>query len=130
VLRKAGELTDDELTLVKRHTEIGHRMLAGSGSPPLELAATIALHHHENFDGSGYPRGLAGEQIPIEGRIVRIADVFDTMVSRRPYRGPVPVDQAIARLRALAHQFDPRLLEIFFQSLDEILLIRERHPEA
>jgi diguanylate cyclase (GGDEF)-like protein len=125
VLLKPGALTLEERKEVERHAEIGHAILAGSGSPLLELAASIALTHHERFDGSGYPRGLRGEQIPLEGRIASVADVFDALTSDRPYRVAFPPDVAVAMLRqGRGTQFDPLVLDLFLESLDELLEIR------
>ena len=98
-----------------RHTEIGHAILAGSGSELLELAATIALTHHERVDGSGYPCGSAGEEIPLLGRIAAVADVFDALTSHRPYRPRYAVADAVAILSdGRGTDFDPRVLGAFF----------------
>jgi putative two-component system response regulator len=86
ILLKPGSLTPEERTIVETHAEEGHRLLRGSSSSILDMGATIALSHHERWDGGGYPRGLAAESIPIEGRIVAIADVFDALTSHRVYR--------------------------------------------
>ncbi len=86
ILRKPGPLTPEEREEMKRHTTIGHEILVDSESELLGLAATIALTHHERYDGSGYPQGLVGEEIPLEGRITAIADVFDALLSDRHYR--------------------------------------------
>jgi putative two-component system response regulator len=96
LLRKPGPLTDVERIVVQHHTDLGRELLAGSGNDLLELAATIAWTHHERWDGAGYPRGLAAERIPLEGRIVAVADVFDAVTSDRPYRAARSVDEAIA----------------------------------
>jgi HD-GYP domain-containing protein (c-di-GMP phosphodiesterase class II) len=118
ILLKPGALTAEERAIVETHTEEGHRLLAGSSSSILELAATIALSHHERWDGSGYPRGLAGEEIPIEGRIVAVADVFDALTSDRVYRAAYSVEQAVQMMRGQrgAH-FDPELLDAFLDVL-------------
>ncbi|HZO62284.1 MAG TPA: diguanylate cyclase, partial [Gaiellaceae bacterium] len=113
VLLKAGELTPAERAVVERHAEIGHSILAGSSSRLLSLAATIALTHHERYDGSGYPSGLAGEEIPLEGRIAAVADVFDALISDRPYRPAVTPDEAYqTMLTGRGTQFDPRVLDL------------------
>ncbi len=95
ILQKQGQLTSTERQGMERHCEIGYQLLGGSDSELLELAATIALTHHERFDGTGYPQGLGGEDIPIEGRIVAVADVFDALTSDRAYRPAYPVEEAL-----------------------------------
>ncbi|MDH4177392.1 MAG: response regulator [Thermoleophilia bacterium] len=114
ILQKPGPLDPDEWALMRTHTTVGHRMLSGSGFPVLELAATIALTHHECYDGSGYPHGLAGDEIPLEGRIAMLADVFDALTSDRPYRAALPLDDALVMMRERrGSMFDPRLFDDF-----------------
>jgi PAS domain S-box-containing protein len=121
VLLKPGPLTAAERAVIETHAEIGHRLLEGSDSAVLRLAATIALTHHEHYDGGGYPRALVGESIPVEGRIVAIADVFDALTSDRTYRPAMTFRQALAVLHAgRGTQFDPVLLDHFLADLDEI----------
>jgi putative two-component system response regulator len=111
---KPGALTTHEREQMQRHAGYGHRLLAGSGDPVLELAALIAWTHHERWDGSGYPRGLCGEEIPLEGRIVSICDVFDALTSDRVYRSAMEIDDALEIMDAgRGSQFDPELLELF-----------------
>jgi putative two-component system response regulator len=111
ILRKPDALDDLERREMERHTVVGHVLLAGSGNELLELAATIAWTHHENWDGSGYPRGLAGEDIPLPGRIVAVADVFDALTSDRPYRPAWPEDAAFDYLeQESGRKFDPDLV--------------------
>jgi methanogenic corrinoid protein MtbC1 len=118
ILLKPGSLTPEERAIVETHAEEGHRLLRGSSSSILDLAATIALSHHEKWDGSGYPRGLAGEAIPIEGRIVAIADVFDALTSDRVYRKAFSVEKAVEMMREQrGHHFDPMLLDAFLEVL-------------
>jgi HD-GYP domain-containing protein (c-di-GMP phosphodiesterase class II) len=118
ILLKPGKLTAQERAIVETHAEEGHRLLKGSSSAILDLAATIALSHHEKWDGSGYPRGVKGEAIPIEGRIVAIADVFDALTSDRVYRKAFPVEEAVAMMRAeRGKHFDPVLLDAFLEVL-------------
>jgi HD-GYP domain-containing protein (c-di-GMP phosphodiesterase class II) len=118
ILLKPGPLTAEERAIVETHTEEGHRLLRGSSSSILDMAATIALSHHEKWDGSGYPRGLAGEEIPIEGRIVAVADVFDALTSDRVYRTAYSVEQAVHLMREQRGQhFDPVLLDTFLDVL-------------
>ena len=88
-------LTDEERAQMEMHTEVGRRILEGSESPLLQLAETIAWTHHERWDGTGYPRGLAGEQIPIAGRIAAVADVFDSLTRARPYRSAMTFSEAV-----------------------------------
>jgi len=116
ILLKPGKLTVQERAIVETHAEEGHRLLKGSSSAILNLAATIALSHHEKWDGSGYPRGIAGEAIPIEGRIVAIADVFDALTSDRVYRKAFAVEKAVEMMRAeRGKHFDPVLLDAFLE---------------
>jgi methanogenic corrinoid protein MtbC1 len=118
ILLKPGPLTDEERLIVETHAEEGYRLLRGSSSSILDLAATIALSHHEKWDGTGYPRGIAAEAIPIEGRIVAIADVFDALTSDRVYRKAFPLEKAVAMMREQRGQhFDPVLLDAFLEVL-------------
>jgi HD-GYP domain-containing protein (c-di-GMP phosphodiesterase class II)/methylmalonyl-CoA mutase cobalamin-binding subunit len=120
ILLKPGPLTPEERAIVETHAEEGHRLVKGSSSSILDLAATIALSHQEKWDGTGYPRGLKGEEIPIEGRIVAVADVFDALTSDRVYRKAFPVDQAIQMMREQrGRHFDPVLLDAFLEVLGE-----------
>jgi response regulator RpfG family c-di-GMP phosphodiesterase len=125
ILLKPGPLTGEEFEQMKLHTTFGHRILGGSHVDLLDLAATIALHHHERIDGTGYPNRLTGGAIPIEGLIVAVADVFDALTSRRVYRPALTVESAIETMRAgSGTQFDPQVLDTFFAALDEVLEIR------
>lgn len=125
ILRKPGPLTTEERTEVQRHTTIGHEILAGSESELLRVAATISLTHHECFDGSGYPNGLAGDAIPVEGRITALADVFDALLSDRCYRPAFPTAEAIEMIKAgRGTQFDPAIVDILLDHLDEALTVR------
>ena len=119
ILLKPGPLTAEERAIVETHAEEGHRLLRGSSSSILDMGATIALSHHERWDGDGYPRGIAAENIPIEGRIVAIADVFDALTSHRVYRNAFSVEQAVEMmLEQAARHFDPVLLHKFMEVLD------------
>jgi PAS domain S-box-containing protein len=125
ILRKSGPLTPDEREEMKRHTTIGHEILANSESELLRLAATIALTHHEHYDGSGYPRGLIGEEIPLEGRITAIADVFDALLSDRHYRSALTVDETVEVIKkGRGSQFDPQIVDILLEHLDDALATR------
>ncbi|RMG33860.1 MAG: response regulator [Gammaproteobacteria bacterium] len=125
ILKAPRKLTPEEWTIMQTHTEIGHRILSKSNTELFQLAATVALSHHERWDGSGYPHGLAGEEIPEAARIVAIADVFDALTMRRPYKEPWPVEKALETLQQDAgSHFDPRLVERFLGIMDEILEIK------
>ena len=114
ILLKPGSLTEEEWEEMKRHSEIGGKLLSGSKSKLLQIAEEIALTHHERWDGTGYFKGLKGEEIPLHGRIVCICDVFDALVSERPYKKAWSVHDALAEIDAWAgRQFDPWLAELF-----------------
>jgi putative two-component system response regulator len=114
ILLKLGPLTVFERDTIKSHTVIGARILSGSDSEMLPLAAEIALSHHERWDGTGYPRGLAGEQIPLAGRIVAVADAFDALTHDRPYKPALPLDAALDEIMASSGtHFDPGVIEAF-----------------
>jgi PAS domain S-box-containing protein len=116
ILLKPGRLTQEEYEAMKTHAMLGARLLSGSSSPVLQMAAVIAASHHERWDGTGYPAGLAGEAIPLVGRIVAVADVFDALTHERPYKSLWPVEQAIAEIRSAAGtQFDPRVVDAFLE---------------
>jgi putative two-component system response regulator len=126
ILLKPGVLNEDEWEVMKTHSLIGSQILSGSDSDILKMGEEIALTHHERWDGGGYPHHLAGEQIPITGRIVAVADVFDALTSRRPYRDPLPDEKATALVRDGADsQFDPRIVDAFISLGDEVAEIRE-----
>lgn len=130
VLLKQGPLDEAEWKIMRRHCEIGAEIIGEHPSGLLCMARSIALSHHEKWDGSGYPNGLAGEAIPLEGRIVAIADVFDALTSARPYKHAWDVDQAIACLRQNAGtHFDPVLVQRFVENLPAILAIKARWPD-
>lgn len=125
ILLKPGKLTHDEFTIMKQHATIGYELLNSSSSPLLQVAAEIAYTHHEKFDGSGYPRGLAGSDIPLFGRIVAVADVFDALTSDRPYKKAWSVAQASEFLRQGAgNHFDPICIDAFFSDFDEVMKIK------
>lgn len=124
ILLKEGIFTPEDRRIMERHARIGHDLLSGSGTPLLDLAASIALHHHEKVDGTGYPRGLRGDDIPVEGRIVAIADVFDALTSQRRYKAAMSFDEARqVMLDGSGTHFDADLLELFFGCADEIARI-------
>ena len=121
VLLKHGRLDEDERALIERHAETGYRILEGSSSEVLRMAATIALTHHERVDGQGYTRRLAGREIPVEGRIVAIVDVFDALTTDRVYRAALPVAEALEVMRGDVGHFDPELLEVFIRDVANAL---------
>jgi len=125
VLQKQGPLTSAEREVMERHTTVGYEILADSESELLQLAATIALTHHERFDGAGYPHGLAGEEIPIEGRITSVADVFDALLSDRCYRSALSVDDAVEVMKeGRGTHFDPQIVDALLDHLEEALSLR------
>jgi putative two-component system response regulator len=114
ILRKPGPLDPEERAVMERHTTIGAELLAGSRSTLVQAAEVIARSHHERWDGTGYPAGLAGEEIPLAGRICAICDVFDALISNRPYKAAWPVELALEEIRQQGgRHFDPRLTELF-----------------
>jgi DNA-binding NarL/FixJ family response regulator len=131
ILQKQGPLSPEERRVVEAHTTIGHQILAGSGEPVLDLAAIVALTHHERFDGEGYPRRLKGEEIPEAGRIAAVADVFDALTHDRAYRSAFSVGEALDELhKGRGSQFDPAVLKAFEAALPEIESVRELYAEA
>jgi len=130
ILLKHGKLTPEEFEVIKGHAETGYKMLSGSASEVVQLGALIARTHHERWDGSGYPSGLAGEEIPPEGRIAAVADVFDALTSDRVYRSAMPVKTAIGMMRdERGRHFEPELLDAFFAALGEIEAIRQTYAD-
>ncbi len=130
ILLKPGKLNPEEFTIMKQHALIGYKVLSTSNSPLLQVAAEIALSHHEKFDGSGYPKGLKGEQIPLFGRIVAIADVFDALTSERPYKKAWTVKDAFDFLQKNSGlHFDPKCIDAFFADIDTILAIKSKFAE-
>lgn len=126
ILLKPGKLTPEEFEIMKQHAEIGYQILSQSDSPVLQAAATIARSHHEKFDGSGYPKGLKGEAIPLYGRIVAVADVFDALTSARPYKPSWELERATGFIRSNSGtHFDPTCVEAFFSAWEEALHIRD-----
>jgi len=125
ILKKPGQLTPDEREQMNRHAEIGHQMLL-STVPLFELAASIALTHHEKFDGSGYPAGLKGHAIPLEGRVVALVDYFDALTMDRCYRKALDDEQVIDMIAAQKQRhFDPELAELFIDNVSSFIALRE-----
>ena len=131
ILLKPGRLTAEEFTLMKKHTQFGHRILDGSTVPLLQVGAVIARYHHEKFDGSGYPEGLAGNDIPLEARIAAVADVFDALTTKRVYKEAMSIDDALeVLLQGRGHHFDPDLVDVFLNLLDDVLEIKVRFQDV
>lgn len=130
ILLKPGKLNHDEWQIMKSHAIIGADILSESGSDMLNMAETIARTHHEKYDGSGYPKGLKGEEIPIEGRIIAISDVFDALTSSRPYKKAWTVEEATSFINSESgRHFDPKLVSLFNEFLPEILKIKEQFSD-
>ncbi len=128
VLLKPDKLNGEEWSIMKQHPEIGSRIIGEHHSELLSMARVICLSHHEKWNGSGYPDGLHGEAIPLEGRIVAIADVFDALTAERPYKKPFPLEMVLGIIRNEKDQhFDPRVVDAFFSILPDILAIREKY---
>jgi len=131
VLIKPGPLDPEEWELMKTHPMIGAEIIGDHPSELLQMARVVALAHHEKWDGSGYPHGLAGEAIPLEARIVTIADVFDALTSQRPYKRAWNTDEAIEYMREQSGRiFDPHLLQLFFGLIPEVEDIRRRYADV
>jgi two-component system response regulator RpfG len=130
ILQNPGRLDGNDLRVMQSHARIGYDMLKDSSSGYLQMAAVIALGHHEKYDGSGYPTGLRGEHIPLEARIVAIADVYDALTSVRPYKPAWPVEEALTYMDEHAgRHFDPKLVEILAREREEVLSIGERFAD-
>lgn len=127
ILLKEGPLTDEEKKVMRKHTTIGYGILKDSDQKIIQMAESVAISHHERWDGKGYPNQIMGKDIPIEGRIIAVADVFDALISRRPYKKPMPIEQAIAIItEERGKQFDPQVVDAFLSAEDEILSIVEK----
>lgn len=125
ILKKPAKLDAEEWVVMRTHTTIGHGILNRSDAPVFKMAADIALRHHEKWDGSGYPDALVGEAIPESARIVAIADVFDALTMKRPYKEPWPLERVIETLReGRGNHFEPRLIDAFFAILPEVTRIK------
>ena len=130
VLLKPGSLSPDERTIVQRHCVLGHALLSGSESPVLKLAASVALNHHERWDGQGYPNRRRGDDIPLEARITSVADVFDALTRDRVYRAALPVETAVdVMMRDRGGLFEPQLLDLFIDHLDDVLALTKELPD-
>ena len=124
ILLKPGRLNEEEMAVIRTHAEIGSHILADSPCELIQIGATIAAAHHERWDGSGYPRGLKGEEIPIEARVVAVADVFDALTTRRPYKEPMPLETARHYLEEKkGREFDPTCVDAFLSRWEEVATI-------
>lgn len=132
ILLKPGKLTPEEFEIMKTHTTIGKQLLLGLESTELfRMAIRIALTHHEKWDGTGYPNQLKGKEIPLEGRIVAICDVFDALTSSRPYKKAWPIDEAIREIEnGKGKHFDPEIVDAFLRIIPDILLLKELHSSS
>ena len=126
ILLAPRDLTESELIIMRTHSDIGHEMLQGSTSESMKMSADIARYHHERFDGSGYPLGLRGQDIPLSARIVTVADVWDALLSTRPYKSPWSEEAAVEQMRSGAgSQFDPVLVDAFLSNLEPLRAVRQ-----
>lgn len=126
ILLKPGKLTKEEFDIMKTHTTLGAKILANSKAPILQLSQKIAVSHHEKWNGTGYPQNVKGDKIPVVGRIVALADVFDALTSKRPYKDPYPVEVAVDIIKKeRGEHFDPDIVDVFLDSIDAILKIKE-----
>jgi len=131
ILMKPAKLTDEEFDFMKTHTNIGAKILAKSKAEILRLAWQIAISHHEKWNGRGYPQGFSGDKIPIAGRIVGLADVFDALTSKRPYKVPYPIEVAVDIIKKeRGEHFDPDVADIFLENIDEFVKIKEEVGSA
>ncbi len=128
ILLKSGKLTPEEWQVMQQHPKIGARIIGNHDSNIIALARETALYHHEKWDGSGYPHGIAGENIPVSARIAAISDVFDALTSARPYKQAWPVEKAVKVIQEESGKhFEPIMVEIFIENLPEIIEIKERY---
>ncbi len=131
ILLKPGNLTPEEFEVMQTHTVIGHEILKDSPSRYIQLGAVIALNHHEKYDGTGYPQGLKGNEIPLAARIVAVADVYDALTSERPYKSQWKVEDAVRFLSEQGgRQLDPRCVEAFLSRIDKVMQIQENLRDA
>jgi two-component system response regulator RpfG len=131
VLLKPGKLTKSEFEIIKTHTSIGARILSSSKHPVMQLGATIAIAHHEKYDGSGYPNQLIGDDIPLAGRIVAVADVFDSLSSKRPYKNSWGNDAILSLFQEQSGKhFDPECVQAFLNQWEQVLKIEKYSIET
>jgi putative two-component system response regulator len=131
ILLKPGPLTPEEWVIMREHTTVGHAVLEGSSSRILQLAAEIALRHHERWDGTGYPGGLSGKTIPISARVAALCDVFDALLSVRPYKDAWSTDAAFAEIeRSAGTHFDPAIAQVFLAARERVLSIEQQFRDS
>jgi len=131
ILLKPGKLTEDEFKIIKLHTIIGNKILGGTSLPLLELAREIAISHHERWDGNGYPLGLKGDDIPLSGRVVAVADVFDALTSERVYKTAWPIEDALDYIKEQrGRQFAPDVIDAFLNIADKIIQIKQARADT
>jgi len=131
ILNKPGKLTYEEFEIMKMHSELGHDLLKFSQREILKIAAIVAHEHHEKYNGKGYPRGLKGEDIHIYGRITSVADVFDALGSERVYKKAWDLDCILKLLKEeRGVSFDPQIIDLFLENLEEFLVIRDRYQDV
>lgn len=131
ILNKPGKLTPEEFEIIKSHVEIGYNLINKSNRKMLKLASVIAYEHHEKYDGTGYPRGLKGEEISIYGRIIALADVFDALASDRAYKKAWEMDRILELIKnERGKHFDPHLVDIFFENLSDFIEIKNKYTES
>ena len=130
ILLKPGKLTAEEWDVMKKHANIGGNILSMGSSDYIKMGGVIALSHHEKWDGSGYPNGFSGDEIPLPGRICAIADVFDALTSRRPYKDSFSIEKSLKIMEeGSGKHFDPQLIDIFFDNIDDILEIQKNRGD-
>lgn len=130
ILLKPGPLDPDEWEIMKSHARAGAEIMGDHQSEVIQLAAMLALYHHEKWDGTGYPEGLSGTEIPLPARIAAVSDVFDALTSARPYKEAWPVEKAVKYIEeAAGAHFDPAVVAVFMENLPAILAVREEHPD-
>ena len=130
ILLKKGKLTDKEREVMNEHAKMGADLLSEHESTLIQMAASIAITHHEHWDGKGYPNKLSGGSLPVEGRITAISDVFDALTTIRPYKDAWPIDKAVELIKSEGgKQFDPNLVELFLREIDQIVAIREEYAD-
>lgn len=126
ILKKPGKLDAEEWVVMKTHSKLGHSILSKSDAPVFQMAAEIALHHHERWDGSGYPDGLRGMDIPVSARVVALADVFDALTMKRPYKAAWPLDKVLATMRdSSGSHFEPAMVKAFESVIPQICQVKK-----